>query len=246
VADLFDAEAMYDDDYLRLFALPVTADPRSDADTELIWRLLELEPGMRVLDLACGHGRIANRLAARGCQVTGLDSSSVFLERAREDATALGVEVDYVAGDVRDIPWTGRFDRVVNWATAFGYFDDAVNRDVLARTRRALRPGGRLVLDLNNLVARLRSFQPSHTEVHENGDLRVDRFHLAPLTSRLEVERTVIRDGRARRVSFVVRLFGFPEITDWLLTTGFTTVTGHGEDGAPLTADHDRMVVVAR
>jgi cyclopropane fatty-acyl-phospholipid synthase-like methyltransferase len=33
--------------------------------TELIWRLLELEPGMEVLDLACGHGRIANVLAAR-------------------------------------------------------------------------------------------------------------------------------------------------------------------------------------
>ena len=246
MTDLFDAEAMYDEDYLRLFALPVRADPHSDAETELGWRRRELEPGLRVLDLACGHGRIANRLAARGCQVTGLDSSAAFLDRARADAAELGVEVDYVAGDARELPWTGRFDRVVNWATAFGYFDDDVNRDVLRQVRRALRPDGRLVMDLNNLVARLRSFQPSHVETHETGDLRVDRFHLAPLTGRLEVERTIIRDGHARRVSFVVRLFAFPEIRDWLLTTGFTTITGHGEDGEPLTADHDRMVVVAR
>lgn len=246
MTDLFDAEAMYDDDYLRLFAVPTAEDTRSDTDADLIWRLLALEPGMRVLDLACGHGRIANRLAARGCEVTGLDSSTVFLDRARADAAELGVEVSYAAGDVRDLPWTGHFDRIVNWATAFGYFDDDVNRDVLGQARRALRPGGRLVMDLNNMIARLRNHQPSHVEQHENGDLRIDRFHLVPTTNRLEVERTVVRDGKARRVAFVVRLFGFPEIRDWLRATGFTSVTCHGEDGEPLTAAHDRMVVVAR
>ena len=58
----------------------------------------ELRPGMSVLDLACGHGELANRLAARGCQVTGLDSSAVFLDRARAEAAAAGVSADYVAG----------------------------------------------------------------------------------------------------------------------------------------------------
>nr|AFY23021.1 methyltransferase [uncultured bacterium] len=237
---------MYDEDYLRLFAVPFAEDPRSDADAELIWGLAGPRPGTRVLDLACGHGRIANRLAARGCEVTGLDSSAVFLERARADAEELGVEVDYVAGDLRELPWTDRFDLVVNWATAFGYFDDDVNRDVLRQVRRALRPGGQLVMDLNNLVARLRGYQPSHVEAHGSGDLRVDRFHLEPLTNRLEVERTIVRDGSARTLSFVVRLFGFPEIRDWLLAAGFTAVAGHGEDGAPLAAEHDRMVLHAR
>jgi len=99
---------------------------------------------MRVLDLACGHGDLANRLAARGCLVTGLDSSSVFLDRARADAAAAGVTVEYVAGDMRQIPWTGCFDRIANWSTAFGYFDDTANRAVLDGIVRALRPGGRL------------------------------------------------------------------------------------------------------
>lgn len=45
---------------------------------------------MSVLDLACGHGELANRLAARGCRVTGLDSSAVFLDRARAGAPPLG------------------------------------------------------------------------------------------------------------------------------------------------------------
>jgi SAM-dependent methyltransferase len=44
----------------------------------LAWRLLDLRAGLSVLDLACGHGKLANGLAARGCRVTGLDSSAVF------------------------------------------------------------------------------------------------------------------------------------------------------------------------
>jgi hypothetical protein len=55
----------------------------------------------------------------------------------------------------------------------------------------------------------------------------------------------VIRGGRTRRVNFVKRLFGFPELRDWLLSVGFTAVRGYGEDGRPLTAGHKRMVIVA-
>ncbi|WP_433788522.1 methyltransferase domain-containing protein [Actinoplanes sp. CA-252034] len=134
--DLFDTSSMYDDDYLHFFAAPggvatpthgalVGTAYQGESAADLIWRLLDLAPGMNVLDLACGHGTLANTLAARGCRVTGLDSSTVFLDRARADATAAGVDVEYVAGDMRALPaWSGRFDRVINWTTAFGYFDD--------------------------------------------------------------------------------------------------------------------------
>jgi hypothetical protein len=79
----------------------------------------------------------------------------------------------------------------------------------------------------------------------QNGDMLVDRYHLDALTGRFEAERTVIRSGRARQVTFVKRLFGFPELRDWLLAAGFTAVTGYGEDARPLTAGHRRMVIVA-
>jgi SAM-dependent methyltransferase len=259
MTDLFDAAAMYDQDYLYFFAAPgnlsqfaehgpvVPGTQSSGAEVaELAWQLLDLRPGMSVLDLACGHGELANRLAARGAQVTGLDSSAVFLDRARADAAAAGVSVEYVAGDMRQIPWTGRFDRVVNWSTAFGYFDDRTNRAVLDGIAGALRPGGRLAMDLDNLTMFLASYCPSRVvAARENGDMLVDRYHLDALTGRFEAERTVIRDGQSRRLNFVKRLFGFPELRDWLLAAGFTAASGYGEDGRPLTADHKRMVIVA-
>jgi len=113
------------------------------SETDVIWELLSLEPGQEVLDLCCGHGRIANRLAMRGCRVTGLDATPLFLDRARRDAAAAGVPVDYVLGDMRDLPFTARFDAIVNWFTAYGYFADDDNRRVLGRyTARSVPAGG--------------------------------------------------------------------------------------------------------
>ena len=165
-----DTEGLFDDDYLYFFATRDPGSELSDAETDLIWRLLSLEAGMTVLDLACGHGRIANRLAARGAVVTGLDVTPRFLEVAREDAAERGVEVEYVQGDMRSLPWTGRYDRVVNWFTAFGYFDDADNRQVLASVARALKPGGRAAIELNNCPAIMRRYLPS-TVVERDGNL---------------------------------------------------------------------------
>ena len=97
---------LFGEDYLYFWEASLTEE-RSDREADLVWKLLELEPGMEVLDLACGHGRLANRLAGRGVRVTGLDLSAFFLERARADAAARGVEVEYVEGDMRAIPWRG-------------------------------------------------------------------------------------------------------------------------------------------
>ncbi|QUH01214.1 class I SAM-dependent methyltransferase [Saccharopolyspora erythraea] len=239
----FDTEDLFDEDYLRFAERPL--EERSDAEAELVERLLEPRPGARVLDLACGHGRIANRLAARGFAVSGLDITPVFLDHARQDARERGVEVDYVQGDMRELPWTGHFDAIVNWFTAFGYFDDAGNRRVLDQAFQALRPGGRLLLELNNQAYVLRSYQ--HSIVQEiDGDLLVDRHRFDPLTSRNIVERTIVRDGRARRFHYFTRMFGFPELRDWLLAAGFGEVEGFGEDGEPLTAECRRMLVLAR
>ena len=240
---VFDAEGLFDEDYLYFYAGRL--DARSAADAGLIWHLLELEPGMEVLDLACGHGRIANALAERGCRVTGLDATPLFLDRARLDAAARGVAVTYVDGDMRDLPWTGRFDRVINWFTAFGYFDDAGNRRVLTEVARALKPGGRFALEMSNRDWIIRHFEPAGVE-ERDGNLITERRQFEPLTGRMVAERTVVRDGHVRRVPYFVRAFTFTELRDWLLGAGFTSVQGYDGDGDPLAVESRRMIVIAR
>ncbi|OLF11297.1 SAM-dependent methyltransferase [Actinophytocola xanthii] len=238
----FDASGVFDDAYLYFFADRL--EEHSDADVDLIWDLLEFEPGMRVLDLACGHGRIANRLAQRGCRVTGLDTTPVFLERARADADARGVSVEFVHGDMRDLPWPGRFDRIVNWLSAFGFFDDSDNRKVLVQAAAALAPGGRFVIETVN-YPRLVQDRVTSVVTERERDLVVDRHQLDPLTGRNHINRVVVRDGHTRRVRFFNRLVTFPELRDWLGAAGFPAVDGYGEDGRPLTVEHRRMIAVA-
>lgn len=143
------AAELFDEDYLA-FYLPRINDGTSDVEAQMIWELLDLQGGSNVLDLACGHGRISNRLAAKGALVTGLDATPLFLEIARHDAADRQLPVEYVHGDMREIPWRERFDAVVSWFTAYGYFDDEQNRRVLRDVHSALRPGGRFLVELNH------------------------------------------------------------------------------------------------
>ena len=169
----FPREEAFDEDYLYFYEELLTPE-RTAAEVELVWKLLELEPGLELLDLACGHGRIANPLAERGVRVTGLDATPYFLELARKDAAERGVDVEYVEGDMRSLPWTERFDRVLCWFTSFGYFSDDENRQVLGEAFRALRPGGLFAVEMNNLL-RLLQVYADETVTERGEDRMIDR-----------------------------------------------------------------------
>jgi len=71
--------------------------------------------GLRVLDLACLEGMYALELARRGAEVLGIEGREANLEKARFAARALGLEVDFHRGDVRDLDRAehGEFDVVL-------------------------------------------------------------------------------------------------------------------------------------
>jgi SAM-dependent methyltransferase len=233
----FDFEGVFNEDYLYFYEEILTSD-RSEEDVERIVELLELRPGAEILDCPCGHGRIANALAERGYRVTGLDASDFFLERARADASARGVDVEYVHGDMRDLPWRGRFDALVNWFTSFGYFSDEQNQAVLREFHDALVPGGRLIIETQNITRILLNPRPLHF-VEREGNLMLDEWQLDVENARFVTERTVVRAGQTRKTHFVVRWFSVPELRVWLEGAGFENVRvpGLGQD--------TRLVVVA-
>lgn len=240
---VFEFSEVFNEDYLYFYGPQLEA--VSDAQAETIWRLLDLEPGMEVLDLACGHGRIANRLTQRGARVTGLDATPLFLEHARRDAAERGVDVDYVSGDMRSLPWPEhRFERVISWFTSFGYFDDIDNQKVLSEAHRVLRPSGRLLIENNNLAELLPRWLPA-VVVERDGDIMIDRSTFEPTTGRAVTERTCVRDGQVRRFTYSVRMFIAVELKDWLLAAGFDSVNQVDYQGAALVAGSGRMVSLA-
>ena len=197
-----------------------------------------------------GSGASPSGSRCAGCRVTGLDASPLFLDRARQDAAAAGVDVSFIQGDMRDLPWTQRFDRLVNWFGSFGFFDDDTNRRVLAGFRRALRPGGRLLIDHLHLPGFVRVMrpgsQPFMNVAGERGDdFMIYRQRFNPLSGRIDAERLVMRDGRVSRHPFSVRPAFFPELRDWLLQAGFARVEAYGDAGGPLTMESLKIIVVA-
>jgi len=107
----------------------------------------------RALDLACGEGRNAVWLAARGWRVTAVDFSAVALARGR----AAAPPVDWVEADVRtwSPPSPGNvaaFDLV---AIVYLHLPPAERAAVLGTARRAVAPGGTVVVighDVRNIA----------------------------------------------------------------------------------------------
>jgi SAM-dependent methyltransferase len=145
---------------------------------------------------------------------------------------------------MRALPWNERFDAVINWYTAFGYFDDAGNRAVLDSVYRALAPGGRFILDMPNRDMVLRAYQRAAV-VEREGNFQIDQSRYDIETGRNHVSRTILRDGRIRRMNFFVRLFTYPELSTWLRQAGFGATAGYDQDGEALALDSQRMLVVA-
>src|SRR6187431_3086309 len=101
---------LFDEDVYDYFYAPLL-EQGSDAQAQLIAELGELESGARVLDVPCGDGRIAVRLASMGAQVVGLDLSERFIARARRRPGADGVRFE--VGDMRALAHEAAFDCVV-------------------------------------------------------------------------------------------------------------------------------------
>jgi len=105
---------------------------------------MELEPGARVLDVACGTGNVTIPLARLGATVTGLDMTPHLLEEARARAARERLSIRFDEGLAETLPYTdGSFDMLVSM---FGIMFSPFPATVAAEMARVLRPGGRLAL----------------------------------------------------------------------------------------------------
>jgi SAM-dependent methyltransferase len=99
-----------------------------------------IQPGQRVLDVACGTGVIAVTAARAGAHVTGLDLTPALLERARENASIAAVEIEFHEGDVEQLPFdAAAFDVVVS---QFGHIFAPRPDVAISEMLRVLKPGG--------------------------------------------------------------------------------------------------------
>ena len=219
-------EEIFDEDYLR--TLPSLTPRQTEREAQFIVDSLDLPPGASVLDLGCGNGRHAVDLAPRGLQVTGLDSSLPLLIRAADGARASSVNVNFVHGDMREMTFNEEFDGAYCMFTTFGYFDDDTNRKVAANLAAALKPGGRLLLDVINRDYLVRDL-PTRVWWQGEGCVVLEEVDFNYFSSRLQVQRQIIfEDGRQFEQEISIRAYSLHEIGKILHHSGFrvTEVSG--------------------
>ena len=242
----FDLEKVFAvDDYLYFYEDSLT-DERTEIEVSAIIEYLEIINPEKILDLACGFGRHANRLAALGHQVTGIDITLGFLDIAREDAESKGLLVDYQHGDMRTIAYEDEFDRILVMFTSFGYFDDDDNLEVLKNVRKALRDDGMVIIDIHNRDAFVKRFQQSFV-TEKNSDLMVDRLHFDTMSGRMYNHRFVFRDGVREDKPFSIRLYNPTEMQSMIKEAGLKLHAMYGGwGGEPVSLDAGKMVVIAK
>ncbi len=186
--------------------------------------LLSLPKGSDILDVACGDGTHANELALRGYSVVGMDLSPVMIQEARRRAALEETGARFVLGDMRGLVARRRFDGILCLGTSFGYFDDPSNVRLLKAMASALRPGGRLILELLNrdYVA---AQQPVKTWYQLDDVIYLEETGFDPLTSRLHVERQLgMPDGGQRVDRFDLRIYSPHELRNLMVAMGLEVI----------------------
>jgi SAM-dependent methyltransferase len=97
----------------------------------------------RLLDIACGNGRICIPLAKKGFSVTGIDIGSVYIDDAKKRAARNRVKASFICGDLRrlDLLVRGKFDAVLSVWTSIGYYDKKTDERLFKTIARRMKKG---------------------------------------------------------------------------------------------------------
>jgi SAM-dependent methyltransferase len=223
---------------------------------------LAVQTGGRILEVACGSGRLVLPLATSGNRVVGIDVSAEMLAIARRKlvSAGLGDEVSLVEADMRTFDVSGEFDLALVAVRSFGYLltprDQALALDNIARH---LRPGGVVALDLLHALPTWLLEAP--------GSLRQDVCAQMPDGTVVTRVETVVSTDLAKQVRFTrswyeiidpaggvtKRLVQWPnrftyrfEVEHLLARSGFTVEAVYGGyGGEPFTGESRTMLVIA-
>ncbi len=191
-------------------------------EVDFLEQALAPPPGASLLDIPCGSGRHSVELARRGYRMTGIDLSADFLSLARAGAVEAQVQVDLRHGDMRGPGLAAQtFDGAFCFGNSFPYLDRPGVTAFLAALSRAIRPGGKLVIDTGCAAESiLPTLVPQRW--HRFDDIIViSRASYIASASRLDINYTFIQGGKIETRPSSSYVFTIAELTRMLAEAGF-------------------------
>lgn len=150
-------ELFWDDPYISAQMLKTHLDPNLDLasrrpetiqqSVEWLVSALGLQAGDHVLDLGCGPGLYAARLAEKGLRVTGVDYSRRSIEYAKQFARQHNLDIQYRYQNYLTLEDENQYDAALLIFGDFCPLAPAQRSQLLSNVRRALKPGPHLALE---------------------------------------------------------------------------------------------------
>jgi SAM-dependent methyltransferase len=225
--------------------LQATTDEQTRQEAVFIRQKLGVAPPARLLDVPCGGGRHSLALAAEGFHMTGVDISPEFLEAARASAAERKLPVTWEQRDMRELPWQHEFDGAFCFGNSFGYADEEANADFVKAIYRALKTGARFILDASYLTEGLLPVLEKRSWYEVGGFYWLSERRYDPLTGRLHVDYTLVRNGETRKSSMSARLYTYQEIACLFMAAGFADLQGFASlSGEPFAFGSRRLLMV--
>lgn len=248
-------QTLFDKKYLDTYLDYLTPE-KTKQEVDFIEQKVNLKSADKILDLACGHGRHAIELARRGYKVVGLDYSEPFISKARHDAKKAGVEVKFLQGDMKNLPFKQEFDVVITVFTTFGYFNDEQNQKVLYEINKALKPGGKFLIDVISGEAVLKRFKEEGEKVgnllkiprtFEAGGFTIDETELFDLKEQqIHTHREWVDEGEKQEYDYYLKVYTVPQYKNMLIKAGLEFKELWGDfNGNPHGKENIRTIILA-
>ena len=215
---------------------------------------LQLKIGQSVLDLGCGPGLYATRLAQQGLQVTGVDYSRTSIDYATQSAQQQGLPITYRYQNYLTIEDREQYDLALLIYGDYCPLSPEQRSQLLQNVKRALKPGGRFVLDVTTRELRHKHGQKNGWYADKDGFWKAgphlvleQGFDYPEQSIYLDQSIVIEPDGKLSIYNNWFQDFDGDSITRELTRAGFRVDSLWNDlQGTPLTAGSDWIGVVAQ
>jgi len=217
---------------------------QTQAEVDFLREELGVSASSYVLDVPCGLGRHSVALAKYECRVAALDLSAECIAQAQ--AQAVGLPIDWVLGDMRQLERTAEFDGAFCFGNSFGYLNPHDAAVFLAAIARAIKPGSRFVLETGMAAE---SILPGlqKTRWFRLGEIYMlseNQYH--PREGRLNIQYTFVRGGVVDTRPSSSYVFTVSELCRMFTQAGLQPAKLLGSvNGEPYQMGSPRLIVVA-
>lgn len=210
----------------------------------LILNHVPVQKDWSIVDFCCGYGRLCNLLARYGYDVTGVDLSDVFINKARMIAESEGLNMNYIKCDIREFNQPEKFHLGINFFTSFGYFSDEENELTFKNFTNSIKKNGWLVLDYFNTIYLQRNLVPFEEFDFENKKVFISRkIENNRVIKTIKIEKNDLKETFVESVG----LYDINYFMKFFTENGFLIQKVFGDySGNEFNSSSPRLIIIAQ